>query len=349
MNEIGNKPQNGNGIRVNERGSDPMEGRGKWKGENVDILLTMQIGVFNHARDRVIASGASDLSEIDLEAILEHATAMAEETYRRAFNPAQNIDDQLKQLEFQRNQKELADAILGVKHTKAELNKRKDFKARVESVVPNKPDFPIFSACFGLAVIALTVAPTLHDTVFSSFGEDWAWASGGITGLAWGAFVAYSILDGGRDSEEQTMLNWLGLLAAVGMAIALGLIRLMNATDITDYIVAAAFTLLEIFISIGLEAIARKYHKEHHHYSLKAMAATEATNLVNNAEAELYERQADVEMLSENNRLYIDYVSERELRSVSRSELIASAHKAARDGANDGLEYNRGKLLGINR
>lgn len=341
--------QNGNGTGVISSGSDSSDKDGKWKGENIDILLTMQIGIFNHARDRVIASGATELAQIDLSAVLDHATAMAEETYRRAFDPAQNVDDHLKEAEFQRNQKELGEAILGVKHVKAELNKRRDLEAKVKSMVPNKPEFPIFSACFGAAVIALTVTPTLHDTIFNSFENDWAWILGGVTGLVWGAFVTYAILDGGRDSEEQTWLNWLGLIAAIGMAIALGLIRLMNATDISDYVVALAFTLLEIFVAIGLEAVARRYHKEHHEYSQKAIAENEAADLVKNTEVELLERQADVETLSENNQRYIDYVSERELRSVSRSELIASALKAARDGANDGLEFNHGKLLGINR
>ncbi|CAN5296387.1 hypothetical protein BH20ACI2_BH20ACI2_02140 [soil metagenome] len=274
---------------------------------------------------------------------------MADETYRRGFDPTQNVDDQLKEGEFLRNQKELAEAILGVKHVKAELSKRRDLEAKVKSMTPTKPDFPIFSACFGAAIIGLTVTPTLHDTIFNSFENEWAWVLGGITGLVWGAFVTYAIVDGGRDSQEQTWLNWLGLLAAMGMAVALGLIRLMNATDTADYVLALAFTLLEIFVAIGLEAVARKYHKEHQEYSQKAMAENEAADLVKNTEVDLLGRQADVDALCENNQRYIDYVSERELRSVSRSELIASAHKAAHDGANDGLEFNHGKLLGINR
>ena len=349
MSENGNKPQNGQGKPAKPDVPDSSERRSKWKGENVDILMTMQTGIFNHARDRVIESGATSLDQIDLEAILDHATAMAEETYRRAFDPAKNIDDQLKHAEFERNQKELEEAVLGVKHVKAELRKRKDLESTVKSAVPDKPDFPILSACFGLLVIALTVAPTLHDTVFASFENDWAWVFAGITGLAWGAFVTYAILDGGRDSEKQTLLNWLGLFAAVGMAVALGLIRLINATDISDYVVALAFTLLEIFVAIGLEAIARKYHKEHHEYSLKKVPATEAADLTKNTAIELANREADVAELSEYIQLYIDYVSERELRSVAKPELIASAHKSAKDGANAGLEFNHGKLLGINR
>lgn len=238
---------------------------------------------------------------------------------------------------------------MGVKHTKAELNRRKDEEAKVKAKVPAKPEFPIFSACFGMAVIALTVAPTLHDTIFATFGNDWAWALGILTGVVWGAFVAYSILDGGRDSEKRTLLNWLGVVAAIGLAIALGLIRLMNAADSTDYVVALAFTLLEVFVAIGLEAAAMKFHRQQNDYLAKDAIAKEATELATNVEAELATRQDDVRNLSDKIQRYIDYVSERELRSVQKAELVASAIKAVRDGYNDGIEFNHGKILGVNR
>lgn len=342
-------PQNGSGNGAISAGSDSFDGSGKWKGENVDILLTMQKGLFDHARKRAVSSGALEAVETDLRSLIEHAEKMAEETYRRAFDPANNVDDKLKEEAFRRNQKEFEEAILSMKHAKAELSKRKDEAAKIKTKVPKEPDFPIFTACFGTAVIALTVAPTLHDTIFASFGNDLAWAAGLVTGAVWGAFVAYSILDGGRDSEEKTWLNWLGLIAAIGMAIALGLIRLMTASDITDYVVALAFTLLEIFVALGLEAVARKYHKRHNEFTQKAAMANEVVELVKNAESDLSNRESEVKALAENNQRYIDYVSERELRSLQKSELVASAVKAVSDGYNDGIEYNRGKILGINK
>ncbi|CAN5296545.1 hypothetical protein BH20ACI2_BH20ACI2_02150 [soil metagenome] len=64
MNKKKIESQNGNGIGVIPPRADyPSDKRGKWKGENIDILLTMQIGIFNHARDRVIASGATELAQ----------------------------------------------------------------------------------------------------------------------------------------------------------------------------------------------------------------------------------------------------------------------------------------------
>ncbi len=349
MKRFDNNSQNGNGTGVSSPGSDSTGEGGRWNGENVDILLTMQKGLFDHGRDRAVASGAIEPVEWDIVVLREHAEKMAEETYRRAFDPDDNIDDKLKQAEFDRNQKEREEAILGVKHGKAELSKREDEHARVKAKVSKDPEFPLFTAFFGAAVTALTVAPTLHDTVFASFGNDWAWVLGVITGAVWGAFVAYSILDGRRRSAEKTVLNYLGLIAAVGMAFALGLIRLMNTQDSTDYIVAFAFTLLETFVAIGLEAVAQKYYGELDEYSQKAAEANGAGELAKNAETELLRRQADVGKLSAAIQRYIDYVSERELRSTQKSELIASAIKAVLDGYNDGIEYGRGKILGINR
>lgn len=349
MKAINNLLQGGNGNGVVSSGPDSFGEGGKWKGENIDIHLTMQKGLVDYGRNRATTSGAIEAVETDINVLREHATAMAEETYRRAFDPARNVDDKLKEDEFKRNQKELEEAILGVKHGKAELSKREDAGAKAKTQALKEPDFPVFTACFGTAVIALTVAPTLHDTIFASFGNDWAWILGLVTGAVWGAFVSYSILDGGRESEQQTLLNWLGLIAAIGMAVALGLIRLMNAADTSDYVVALAFTLLEIFVAIGLEAVARKYHRQHHEFSQKAAAANEAAELVINAVNDLDRRQEDVKKLSENNQHYIDYVSERERRSIQKSELIASASKAILDGYNDGIEYNRGKILGLNK
>jgi len=317
--------------------------------EHVNIFMRLQAGLYDHGYDRAVTSGALEPEQIVIQALKEHATAMAEETYQRAFDPLANIDDKYREEDYLRNLKELNELILGIKHAKAELNRREDESARLKTQVPKEPEFPVFVACFGTAVIALTVAPTFHDTVFASFGNDMAWGSGLLTGMVWGGFVTYSILDGGRDSaDKQTWMNNAGLIAAIGMGVALGIIRLLNAVDFTDYLAAIGFSLLEIFVALELDAVARKYHARYAEYVEKSTEAGQLNGLAASAKKALDGRISDSEKLEGKVRNYRTYVSERELRANHKSELIASAVKAVLDGYDAGIRHNRGKILGIN-
>lgn len=316
--------------------------------EHVNIFMRLQVGLYDHGYDRAVSSGALEPEEIVIQALKEHATAMAEETYQRAFDPLANIDDKYREEDYQRNLKELNELILGIKHAKAEFNRREDESARLKTQVPKEPEFPVFAACFGTSVIALTVAPTFHDTVFASFGNDAAWGFGLLTGMVWGGFVTYSILDGGRDSDKQNWMNFAGLIAAMGMGVALGLIRLLNAVDFTDYLSAIGFSLLEIFVALELDTVGRKYHARYAEFAEKSTAAGQLDGLAASAKKALDGRISDSEKLEEKVRNYRTYVSERELRANHKSELIASAVKAVLDGYDAGIRHNKGKILGIN-
>lgn len=347
---------NGNAVlsgssqtNTNSKYSEQNAKSNDWFGEGVEIFYTFQTGLFLFGKERAVSSGAVEPDEEAKKSLEEHARAMAEETFRQVFDPAGNVHDRLRDEFFRQTQKELGEARLAEKHIEAELGLREEEAAKVKTKVPQEPPFPAFTALFGVGVIALTTAPTLHDNLFLPMGGIWAWTLSLLAGLVWGVFIVYSILDGGSDDDNQTLKNQLGLISGVGMALALGLIRLMSANTTSDYVVALGFTILEIAIVIGLEGVAHERRRQQREFSEKAIIAGEATELVKALQTRLERKQRQAKELAEKVQRHLNYVAERHLRFVQKDQLIAAAVKAILDGYNAGITENRGKILGLKK
>src|SRR5437867_4479538 len=65
-------------------------------------IMRMQIDLYQHGRDRAIASGALQSRESDIRSLKEHAEAMARETRRGLYDPKNKEQDRLRDIEHKK-------------------------------------------------------------------------------------------------------------------------------------------------------------------------------------------------------------------------------------------------------
>jgi hypothetical protein len=350
---------NGNGINnlpVEDgenahRQGDARPPSGKQVGKGVDIYFTMQTGLKDYGKDRIVKGGYLELNDVILAPLDEHARSIAEQTYQLAYDPEKFHHDKLRDDENKRNLKEVEFEREAVKHGEIELNLREDAYGKAKAKVPVRPEFPVLTAVFGTLVITATVAVTIHDVILYRVGAVWGWTFSILIGLAWGAFIVFSILDGSAhhsdNNEKSADHSQMGLIGGIGMSVALGLLRLMYALTLWGVIGAAAFTALEIFICFLLEHVNRNHAAREQKFAAENGAAQEAAELVEATRIGLKRRYERIAEFEDAVRNHCEYVEERHHRSTQKEQFIESAIKAVRDGAAEGLAINRGKILGL--
>ena len=65
-------------------------------------VLEMQTGLFNLGRNRALQSGTVEARSEDIDALTDHARAMAKQTYRDKYDPSQNVHDAMHEAEYRR-------------------------------------------------------------------------------------------------------------------------------------------------------------------------------------------------------------------------------------------------------
>jgi len=62
--------------------------------------LHILTGLLHHGKNRALSSGATEVIASDIEALEEHARAIARETFRQKFDPNMHHHDRLEQAEY---------------------------------------------------------------------------------------------------------------------------------------------------------------------------------------------------------------------------------------------------------
>lgn len=315
------------------------------EGRRVEVYLTMQKGIRDHGWNWGIDS--SDVKpNPETEVILkDHARAMAEDAYRENFNPNESMRDKYLEEEFEKWREEIIEARQALINEKSKLKEMERAASKAKAKLPAIPEFPIAIVVVAIPLITLTVAFTLYDSFIGSLGFILALTFSLLAGLSWGAFISYLILHNyNSDEKERGWANWFGLIAGIGMAIALGFIRFSQSSS--DFLwLVTGLTLLEIFIVLGLEFFAQHYRQsllEHFH---KAVAAGEAQSDAEATKAEIDRREQRVSELQNKIDEHLRYLDERELRAKYKEQFIASAEKAVVEGYRGGCAKNRGSNL----
>src|SRR5690348_12411262 len=71
-----------------------------------DPLGQFRTGLSDLARERAIQSGATEPQQADIDALTEHARAMAREVYRDRYDPALHPHDAMRHAEYETRMKE---------------------------------------------------------------------------------------------------------------------------------------------------------------------------------------------------------------------------------------------------
>ena len=308
-------------------------------------VLRMQIDLFDLGRKRAVEGRALEINDGGIASLEEHARAMARETYREAFDPSRFAHDRLREDEYKKFLRDRGDAETSAKFAAAAVREREEELAKFEPA-PTHPESPRLLMCAVLVVIAITVAPTLHDFVFSTIEDDlMAWFLSLATGGFLGALISWGILGSISATGRRTGANWAGLVAGLTITLGLGVFRFSGVQNVGEALLAVALTLVEAGVIVLAEWVASGLRELYREFVTRQTARDEAAARLDAARAEQKRRQDALDEINRRIAEHISYVEERELRHLSVKQLEEVAVKAVRDGYSAGIAENRSRII----
>jgi hypothetical protein len=315
-------------VAVSERGS----------------IFEMQTGLWHHGRNRAVQSGTTESNPDDIRALEDHARAMARDTYRDRYDPSANPHDAMHHAEYERTLVQRSEAEKGEQHAAANLRDTETNLARTPKA-GNKPAAPPVLVAAFIVAITLTVAPTVHDSIFHTLGDDLlAWFFSSLTAAFVGTMLTLAILSGRRKAW-----TWVGVGAGVILGLGLGAIRIAGAEGAGEVIFALGLTVVEIAAVLLLEWLASGLREKEAEWDVKHVAESQAIAHVDAAKADLTRWQTRIKELGEAIATKIAFVEDRHNRHIHIEELESVAIKAVLDGYNAGIAENVGRVRGVGR
>jgi len=305
-------------------------------------VLRMQVGIFKHAENRTLESGATEPQPDDLRALEDHARAMARECYRDRFDPTQNLHDAMRKAEYEKSLAQRVEAEKGEQHATANLRDAENELARTPKAGQKPAAPPPLVAAFVVA-ITLTIAPTVHDAIFHGLGDNLLeWFASAISAAFVGVMLTLAILSGRR-----TVWTWVGVGAGVILGLGLGAIRLAASENAGEVLVALGLTVMEIAAVLLLEWVASGLRASEAAWLARHTVETQAIASRDAAQAALTRWRDRIRELTDAITHQIAYVEDRHNRNIHIAELEAVALKAASDGYSSGLAKNIGRIRGV--
>jgi hypothetical protein len=304
-------------------------------------IFEMQTGLFHLGRNRALQSGTTEPHPDDIRSLEDHARAIAKDTYRDRYDPSVNAHDAMHQAEYERTLGQRKESEKGEQHAAANLRDADTNLAQTPKA-GNKPAAPPVLVAAFIVAITLTVAPTLHDAVFLTIGDDlleWFFSSGCAAFV--GTMLTLAILSGRR-----TVWTWVGVGAGVILGLGLGAIRLARAEGLGDVVMGIGFTIVEIAAVLLLEWLASGLRESEAVWDVKHAAESQAIAHVDAAKADLTRWQTRIKELGDAIASKIAFVEDRHNRNIHIAELEAVAVKAVLDGYNAGIAANVGRIRG---
>jgi hypothetical protein len=305
-------------------------------------ILAMQTGLWHHGRNRAVQSGTTEPNPDDIRALEDHARAMARDTYRDRFDPSANVHDAMHQAEYERTLEQRKESEKGEQHAVANLRDADANLARTPKA-GNKPAVRSILVAAFIVAITLTVAPTVHDSIFHTLGDDLlAWFFSSLCAAFVGAMLTLAILSGRR-----TAWTWVGVGSGVILGLGLGAIRIAAAEGAGEVLFSLGLTIVEIAAVLLLEWLASGLREKEAEWDVKHAAESQAIASVDAAKADLARWQVRIKELGDSIARKIAFVEDRHNRNIHIAELEAVAIKAVLDGYNAGIAENVGRIRGV--
>jgi hypothetical protein len=302
----------------------------------------MQTGLFHLGKNRALQSGTTVPLPDDIRSLEDHARAMAKDTYRDRYDPSANAHDAMHQTEYERTLDQRKESEKGEQHAVANLRDAETNLARTPKAGNQPAAPPVLVAAF-IVTIMLTVAPTLHDALFLTIGDDLLeWFFSSVCAALVGTMLTLAILSGRR-----TVWTWVGVGAGVILGLGLGAIRLARAEGPGDVVMGIGLTIVEIAAVLLLEWLASGLREKEAEWDVKRAAESRAIAHVDATKADLTRWQTRIKELGDAIASKIAFVEDRHNRNIHIAELEALAIKAVLDGYNAGIASNVGRVRGV--
>jgi hypothetical protein len=310
------------------------------------VRLRLQRDLFEFCKQAAIDAGDTRLDERRLEAMLEHAGAMAAEQGATRFCPETSLPDRVAMDHFEQIRAEAGEVRKLLAASETDRRKRADWLGEVADTV-ERPSPALLIGIGGSVLLGLTLAPSLHDLLFSHVANRWlGWGLSVVPAVLGGAVVAGCLLGGGRGGSGDRARHIMGLVGGATFAAAVGGIRLAAARGIEGVILAGALTALEVATVILLEVVGRGLRKRWTEFLATRAEADRRRRILEAAEAESARHKARLAELDAFMDAFLAEIREREARELHLEKLIELARNAAKDGYSAGVDANNKRLRG---
>ncbi len=307
-------------------------------------VLQLQTGLFELGRKRALAGGATKPIAEDQQNLADHARAIAGRTYQDSFDPSKHAHDKVRDDEYRNQVGGRNELQQGAAHARANLRDAETALAKTPKAGARPVPNPWLVAA-AIIAINLSVSPTLHDRFFSTLSDDLlVWFLSIISAGFVAALLTLAILAG-----RHGRIRRVGLLAGIGIGIALAAIRLSTAENVSECTFAAGLTVFEIAAVLLLEWVARSLSEAENTWGETKKLEDQASHLHEAAKSDLGCWTSRLEDVNKAVRDHLAYVEERSTRNLQVSELESVAVKSALDGYNAGIGENVGRILGVRR
>lgn len=174
--------------------------------------------LFEYGKNRAIGGQALSPRDADLAALEAHARAITRALKCDAYDPSRFAADRLREREYEKLISDRAAAEDAKKFADARL---RIAEGKLSTVNPDElpPALPLAIMVCSVVVIAISVAPTLHDFVFHTLEDDLLnWAVSLTSGLLVGVLLTWTILGAGDASETGLVRRRSGVGAGIWLA-----------------------------------------------------------------------------------------------------------------------------------
>jgi len=222
-------------------------------------------------RARALGTGALEPRDEDISSLTALARATAAFVSRDEFNPASNPRDGIREALFQKVCGEVKQVDEASRIAITRSREVADQAARKRALVGQKPELPIIAMMAAVSVLAISVAPTLHDFVFQTLPDDILnWFLSIAVSALLGVMLAWGLFSTSVTSSRTPIV--VGIVISVG----LGTLRVSAAETLREVLFTVGLTLMEIGVVLFLDWRAGLYNKAVTDWLGNGQAAEEA-------------------------------------------------------------------------
>jgi hypothetical protein len=312
---------NGRGALLPSRGTPPLE----W--------------VSKRGVARARETNAIEPREDDIRSLTALAKTMAAYVAQSGFDPGAAPGDRLREALFKKTDTSVRRLDEELKIAAKRVTESSNTAGRKRAQVGTKPELPLVSMVTAVGVLAVSVAPTLHDFVFHTLPDDLLnWFLSIIVSallgvmLAWGMF-AISV----TDSRKPVVV---GIIISLG----LGALRLSAAENLNEVLFAVGLALMEIGVVLFLDWRAGVFNKALADWGRRTQEAEEAEASSAVERREFDRLAAERQKLEAQVLEHVTDVEHRDELARDNSAREQAYVEAICDSYMQGIAENRGRL-----
>ena len=225
----------------------------------------------------------------------------------------------------------------------ADLHQAATAAATKGRLIGEMPPEPLLVMMTSTVVIAMTIAPSAHDLIYTTLRDDLNWVISAATGVVIGVMLAWGVV---QENSRTALPSRAALLGGVILGLGFAILRLAVAEDLGEVIYALGLCAIECGVLVFIEATGRQYRDEvagWHERNDAAGQAAATADCQRQKHESLVAAKADIDRAIEGHLVRTD---ERRELSGDFESFEAACVRAVCSGYFRGIAENNGRAEG---